>query len=153
MDERVTRDSCHFGGDEKYGFLTNLKTVFQTSQKLFVNLRFFAGHFSLSPDISKLRMTFEQRSIFSLLDILSGDLGALRQTFSKFARHVRRIQRISGSLVFWCPDSRKPGSAIFNINGPVSKTVPQGSPLWFPQGHCFAPSFFSVWCFVSSVDQ
>ncbi len=54
------------------------------SRKLFVtrrtkcpaNLRFFAGHFRLSSDISNLRMTCEQRSIFSLPDILSGDLGA-----------------------------------------------------------------------------
>ena len=69
------------------------------------NLRFFAGHFRLSSDIFKLRMTGKHRFIFSSLDILSGDLGALRRTFLKFARHVRRVRRISGSLqiyiCFW----------------------------------------------------
>ncbi len=61
-------------------------------------MRFFAGHFRLSSDIFKLGMTGEQKFIFSLLDILSGDLGGLRRTFSKFAGHVRRVRRISGSL-------------------------------------------------------
>ncbi len=88
--------------------------MLQASRKLFAtrrtkcpaNLRFFAGHFRVSPDIFKLRMAGEQRFIFSSLDILSGDLVVLRRTFSKFAGHVRRVRRISGSLNCYLTKSR-----------------------------------------------
>ncbi len=102
----LTKLFFFFTGQEEVRRNLKMSGEGQASRKLFMtrgtfcpaNLRFFAGHFRLSSDIFKLRMTGKHRFIFSSLDILSGDLGALRRTFSKFAGHVRRVRRISGSL-------------------------------------------------------
>ena len=53
------------------------------------NLQSFAGHLEFSPGISCENFS---------LDILSDEIKLLCRTFSKFARHVRLVRRISRSL-------------------------------------------------------
>ena len=65
-------------------------------REIHLNLQSFAGHLEFSPDISFQNVW--RISNFSL-DILSGEIKLLRRTFSKFAVHVRRVRRISRTLL------------------------------------------------------